>query len=158
VAGPVEQGEVAHTPEQLVERLAAGRLDQQLVAKLALQTRHGSLRRAHHLDLFGRRGEQTPQLRAQAQRLLLLFAAHQQVGHGGERRVVHHAPEVELLLVEGLVILCGGHANGVVIRIDGLHQHDAREIAAARASGHLCEKLKRALGGAKVREAQAHIG
>src|SRR2546430_13657245 len=43
------------------------------------------------------------------------------------------------------------YANGVVIGIDGLHQHDARQIAAARAPGHLRKKLERALRRAKIR-------
>ena len=64
---------------------------------------------------------------------------------------------LQLLLVERLVILRGGHANRVMIRIDGLDQHDARQIAAARASGHLREQLERALGGAKIRQAQSDI-
>jgi hypothetical protein len=45
-----------------------------------------------------------------------------------------------------------------VIRIDGLHQDDARRLAASGASGGLRQQLKGALGRAKIRQPQADIG
>ena len=45
-----------------------------------------------------------------------------------------------------------------MLRIDGLDQDNARQIAAPRAPGRLRQKLKRALGGAEIRQTQSDVG
>ncbi len=97
------------------------------------------------------------QFRAHAHGRFLLRVAHQHVRHRAERRIAHHAPEVDLLFVEPLVILRGGELNGVMIGIDGLHQHDARKAAPPRASRYLRQQLKGPLAGAKIGHAEADI-
>ncbi len=96
-------------------------------------------------------------LGTQAHRHLFLLAPHQNVGHGAERRVAHHAPEGQFLFVKSLVVLRRRYAHGIVIGIDGLDEHDPRHAAASRAPGHLREQLKGALGRAEIRHAQPHI-
>ena len=46
-----------------------------------------------------------PDFTADPQRLLLLFAPHQHVCQGGERRVSHRLAELQFLLIEGRKIV-----------------------------------------------------
>ena len=56
------------------------------------------------------------------------------------------------------IVLPRGELNRVVLRIICLHEHFAGKFAAPGAARHLRQQLKRALGGAKIRQAEREIG
>src|SRR5215469_5071378 len=88
---------------------------------------------------------------------VLLLAAYQHVRQGAERRIPHQLTELDLLRVEAGIILLGSEADSIVLGIDGLDEDDAGQVAASGTSGCMREELERALGRAKVRQAQADI-
>ena len=71
-----------------------------------------------------------------------------------ERRVAELAPPVELLRQEPGDVVAGGVAQRRRIRLEGLHDHLARRVAAA-AAGELRDELKRPLLRPEVRAARA---
>ena len=76
-------------------------------------------------------------------------------------RLTEHYPPLDLAQptqAQAIVILGGGALDGVVIRVDGLDQHDSGSLAAAGASAGLGEQLEGALGGAEIGEAEADVG
>src|SRR5580704_3800369 len=83
-------------------------------------------------------------------RIFQIRIAHNHIGKGGERRIRHHAAEMQLALVERKIVLAHGILNRIVLRIIRLNQHAAWKLAASRAPGNLRQKLKRALGGPEV--------
>ena len=71
---------------------------------------------------------------------------------------MHPAAELQLFFVEADEVVAGGVLHGVVILEISLQHNFAGSLAAPGASGHLRQQLKRALGGAKVRQAERHVG
>ena len=140
------------------EAFARGRLEQHLITILVLDARHGGAGRAEHAHALGRRLQETPQRGAAGDRFLLVAAVHDDVGQSGVGRIRHQAAEFDFLVIKGLIVLRSGATDGVVIRIDGLDEHDAGGLAAPGASAGLGEQLEGPLGGAKIGQAQAHVG
>ena len=99
-----------------------------------------------------------PISRAHAHGHLLILVPNQDIGQGAERRVAQGSPELQFLLVEQPAIVRGGETDGIVLGLDGLHQDDARDVAASRAPGHLRQQLEGALGRPEVRHAQSDVG
>ena len=87
----------ARAGHKLIEYFAAGGLDEELVAVLVLEARHRRFGGAKDAQLLGRRREQHAEFGTQPHGHFLLLGAHQDIGHGAERRIVHHAAEVQLL-------------------------------------------------------------
>src|SRR6266849_8552458 len=58
---------------------------------------------------------------------------------------------------ERFVVMLRGQKNTRLVGIEGLHQHSSATGATTRSSGYLGQELKRSLGGAKVRDVQAHV-
>ena len=81
--------------------------------------------------------------------------------HGGqpaERRQAGVAPCLRFLAIETLEIAGKQRAQDRMLFLPGLHIGPARFFSAPRAAGNLVEKLKRALGGARVAIGQPDIG
>src|SRR5690348_17939811 len=65
---------------------------------------------------------------------------------------------MQFALEERDVVLFDRILDGVMFRIKRLDKNAAGQLAAAGAAGHLRQQLERALGSAKVRQAQRRIG
>ena len=73
-----------------------------------------------------------------------------------ERRIAELSPPVELLGEEAGDVVAGGVAERRRVRLERLHDHLARRVAAA-AAGELRHELERALLGAEVRDRQPRV-
>ena len=70
---------------------------------------------------------------------------------------MHPLAVLHLLFDEGVEVVLGRALDGVVVRVVGLHQDVAGQLAASGASGDLGEQLEDALGGAEVRQAESIV-
>src|SRR5579864_3198709 len=98
-----------------------------------------------------------PDLPTPAQCVVELVTAHQNVGQEAEGRVVHPAPETNLLFVKSLVIVALGELDGVMVGMKSLQHHFARDLPAPGPSGNLRQQLKRSLRGAEVGKSQREV-
>src|SRR5690554_4472225 len=74
-----------------------------------------------------------------------------------EGGVAHRLALCELVLSKGRKIVVLGGEEAVVLRGVGLNDDLSGAVGAAGAAGDLGEKLEGALGGAEVREVEAHV-
>ena len=70
-------------------------------------------------------------------------------------RILELLAEFHLLLVEALEVVPAGELNRRMKRGEGLDEHLAFDVAAARAAGHLRQQLEGAFAGAEIRLMQA---
>src|SRR4051812_15510438 len=97
-------------------------------------------------------------LAAHSHCFFLLLTSKENICKRRERRISHCLSKVEFLVVECQEVLRCGESNRVMIGVDGLDQNLARQLAATRAAGNLCEQLKGSLGCAKIRHTETDIG
>src|SRR5204862_1133152 len=74
-----------------------------------------------------------------------------------ERRIPERAATLELAVEEAANVVARGIRDRARIRLERLHDHAARRVAAAT-SGELREELERALLRAEVGQAEPHVG
>ena len=128
---------VADGGEDFAEALAAGGFDEHLVAVFAADAGDGGFGRAEDFDAFGGGFEHASEFGGPGFGLVLAFAADEDVGEGGEGRVAHGLAEGGFFFVELRVVLLGGEADGVVVRVDGLDEDFAGAFATTGAAGGL---------------------
>ena len=65
---------------------------------------------------------------------------------------------IEFLVVEGLKIMMGGGANGIVVGLKRLQDDFAAQNTPAGSAGHLGQDLEGALGSAVIGQVEAGVG
>ena len=70
----------------------------------------------------------------------------------------HDAAVFDFALEESGVVLLDSVLNGVMLRVVGLHEHFAGQVAAAGAARDLRQQLKCAFGSVEIRKAQLRVG
>ena len=140
------------------ELRALGGFQQELEAVLFLQPRQRRRGRAQdfHSARF-LRGKKRRKLARPPDRIFDFRVAHQNAGQRRERRVVQQTPELQFPLEKREIILPRGELDRIVLGIIRFDQNFAGQRAAPGAPGNLRQKLKRALGGPKIRQTELRI-
>src|SRR5579863_6368202 len=148
-----------HRAQCGVQLFAAGRLQDEVIAVVALEAHDGRCRGAEDAHTFvARRFEPLAEQAGPLEGIVKLVAADEDVGKRRVGRVVHPTAKLELLFIEADEVVAGGELDRVMILKVSLQNHFTGGLSASGTSGDLGEELEGAFCSAEVGKSKSDIG